>query len=111
MPNKPSLPSMGRLRRGHLKGRMSFCSPRLDSKANRVALEGIVPAARMAFELPPRLRLEQERRAEKQPKTSNSGSGPMKKGEGPFHAVRLSHGRECVAKWLMCGAYRSALDE
>ncbi|CAL5227876.1 g10916 [Coccomyxa viridis] len=35
----------------------------------------------MAFELPPRLRLEQERRAEKQPKTSNSGSGPMKKGQ------------------------------
>ena len=51
-------------------------------KASRAALEGIVPAARMAFELPPRLRLEQERRAEKQPKSNNSGSGPMKKGEG-----------------------------
>jgi SHAQKYF class myb-like DNA-binding protein len=35
----------------------------------------------MAFELPPRLRLEQERRAEKQPKVSSNGSsGSTKKG-------------------------------
>jgi hypothetical protein len=35
----------------------------------------------MAFELPPRLRLEQERRAEKQPKASSNGtSGSTKKG-------------------------------
>ena len=41
----------------------------------------------MAFELPPRLRLEQERRAEKQPKANNSGSGPMKKGGGPLQSA------------------------
>ena len=54
------------------------------------------PSARMAFELPPRLRLEQERRAEKQSKASSNGtSGSTKK--GVLTAAHLQAGSKCMA--------------
>ena len=65
--------------------RNHLCS--LSSAMHHFTLSGVISAARMAFELPPRLRLEQDRRAEKQPKASNnSSSGPIKKGEGLLQA-------------------------
>ena len=101
------------IRRGRLRVELPCCLL-LSLRRRSCTARAIGPAARMAFELPPRLRLEHERRAEKAPKASSSSvSGSTKKGmvtaalcsvgadmEGGSNFERFSH-----------APYRSALDE